>query len=637
MPIPTAKPTRATQRKPIPAPTIYPPTKPITSFNTQPSPTYIEPDNDNHDDTPAQPNKAAIQINSPHGLANISRQALYHVINLAFNSPPEYTIPQALARLPDCILHSINIKEVCNGVVHSVTKETITKYTKLMHNPVLSPLWVPAMSKELHRLVQGKVGTTVEMNTLFFLSPDEIRRIPKDRTVTYTHIVIDHWPQKDDSSHVRITIGGNLINYPYKLTTQTADMVSSKIMRNSIISTAYAKFGSTDIKNMYLETPLDQYKYMKMPLWLIPDNIIEHYGLREKAVDGYMEIRKGMYGLPQASILVNKLLKLWLACHGYFEQAHTPGLWKYASRPIWFNLCVDDFGIKYIGDEHLNHLFAALWTETYKIIEDWKGNLYCGISLTWNYDKRCVGIAMPTYVAKQLLRYEHPHPMKPQHCPYNPNLIKYGQDNQATDPIDTSPKLNKANKKCIQQIVGSFLYYACAVNPTILMALSAIASQQALPTEDMHNRVNQFLDYMATHPDAKIQYCASDMVLNVHSDASYLSAPNAQSCAGGYFFLGSTPHDGSPIQINGAVHVTCTILKLVAASTAEAELGALFLSAQEAKVIRLVLKELGHPQPPNPMHIDNATTVGIVNNTIKQQCSRAMEMKYFWLLDGEAQ
>jgi hypothetical protein len=114
------------------------------------------------------------------------------------------------------------------------------------------------------------------------------------------------------------------------------------------------------------------------------------------------------------------------------------------------------------------------------------------------------------------------------------------------------------------------------------------------------------------------------MVLNVHSDTSYLSAPNAQSCTGVYFFLGSTPCDGSPIQINGTVHVTCTILKLVAASAAEAELGALFLNAQEAKVIRLVLDEFGHPQPPTPIHIDNTTTVSIVNNTIKQKRSQAM-------------
>jgi hypothetical protein len=170
------------------------------------------------------------------------------------------------------------------------------------------------------------------------------------------------------------------------------------------------------------------------------------------------------------------------------------------------------------------------------------------------------------------------------------------------------------------------------------MALSAIASQQALPTEDTRNCVNQLLDYMATHPDAKIWYRASDMVLNVHFDALYLGAPNVQSWAGGYFFLSSTPCDGSSIQINGAVHVTCTILKLVAASVAEAELGALFLNAQEAKAIRFVLEELGHPQPPTPIHIDkNTTTVGIVNNTTKQQCSQAMEMMYFWLLDGEAQ
>jgi len=107
------------------------------------------------------------------------------------------------------------------------------------------------------------------------------------------------------------------------------------------------------------------------------------------------------------------------------------------------------------------------------------------------------------------------------------------------------------------------------------------------------------------------------MIINVHSDASYLSAPKARSRAGGYFFLGSLPRDGDPIKLNGATHVTCAILKLVAASAAEAELGALFLNAQEAKVIRLVLAELGHPQPPTPIHIDNTTAVGIVKNTIK--------------------
>jgi hypothetical protein len=181
----------------------------------------------------------------------------------------------------------------------------------------------------------------------------------------------------------------------------------------------------------------------------------------------------------------------------------------------------------------------------------------------------------------------------------------------------------------MQQIVSSFLYYTQAVDPTILMALSAIAAQQSALTEETLACVNQFLDYMWTQPDAKIRYRASDMILNVHSDASYLSAPKVRSRAEGYFFLGSIPRDMEPIIINGAIHITCTVLKLVAALAAKAELDALFLNAQEAKVIRLVLEELGHPQPPTPIHVDNTTTVGIVNNTIKRQRSRAMEMRYF--------
>jgi hypothetical protein len=111
------------------------------------------------------------------------------------------------------------------------------------------------------------------------------------------------------------------------------------------------------------------------------------------------------------------------------------------------------------------------------------------------------------------------------------------------------------------------------------MALSEISSQQAAPTENTMKRVNQFLDYMWTHPDAVIQYHTSDMIFNVHSDASYLSTPKARSGAGGYFFLGSLPCNGDPIKLNRAIHIACTILKLVAASAAEAKLGALFLNA----------------------------------------------------------
>ena len=97
------------------------------------------------------------------------------------------------------------------------------------------------------------------------------------------------------------------------------------------------------------------------------------------------------------------------------------------------------------------------------------------------------------------------------------------------------------------------------------------------------------------------------------------------------------PKNGHPIKLNGNIAVTCAILKLVAASAAEAELGALFLNTQEARIIRLTLMEMGYPQPSTPIHIDNSKCVGIVNGTIKRQRSRAMENRYFWLLDQEAQ
>jgi hypothetical protein len=140
---------------------------------------------------------------------------------------------------------------------------------------------------------------------------------------------------------------------------------------------------------------------------------------------------------------------------------------------------------------------------------------------------------MAQYVMKQLVKYGHVAPAKPQHCPYLPNAIQYGKDNQTPTPSNDSPLLDKAGKKRIQQIVGSFFYYAQAVDPTIVMALSDLSSQQSAPTENTMKQVNQFLDYMWAHPDAIIRYRASDMILNVHSDASYLSAPKSRSQAGG--------------------------------------------------------------------------------------------------------
>jgi endonuclease I len=84
-----------------------------------------------------------------------------------------------------------------------------------------------------------------------------------------------------------------------------------------------------------------------------------------------------------------------------------------------FTLVVDDFGIKYIGQEHPEHLLNAL-KEHYEVSVDYNGELYCGITLEWNYDKCYVDISMPGYVEKQLLKYKHPRPAKPVNTQWEP-------------------------------------------------------------------------------------------------------------------------------------------------------------------------------------------------------------------------
>jgi len=153
------------------------------------------------------------------------------------------------------------------------------------------------------------------------------------------------------------------------------------------------------------------------------------------------------------------------------------------------------------------------------------------------------------------------------------------------------------------------------------MAVSSIASEQTRDTTNTMAKAKQLLDYLATHPDATIWFRTSEMILNVHLDASYLSETKAHIRACGHFFMGWSPKDGDPIKLNGAFFTLCTILRFIVALAAEAELGALFLNCKEGIIFRLTLEELGHPQPRTQVHCDNVSTVGIANNTVKWQRS----------------
>jgi hypothetical protein len=187
---------------------------------------------------------------------------------------------------------------------------------------------------------------------------------------------------------------------------------------------------------------------------------------------------------------------------------------------------------------------------------------------------------MPSYIKKKLQEYKHIMPKTFQTCPYLPEPKKICTEAQAPLPPNSTPKLDAKGIKHVQKIVGSILYYAQAINMMVLMALSSIAVEQAMAMGKTMVRCSQLLDSLLGHSDAKVRFHASDMILNIHLDASYLLEAKAQSQACGLFFMGWMPKDREPIHLNGTFHISTTILCFVVASAAKAELGALCHNCQ---------------------------------------------------------
>ncbi|KAL7480354.1 hypothetical protein ACHAW6_006049 [Cyclotella cf. meneghiniana] len=430
-------------------------------------------------------------------------------------------------------------------------------------------------------------------------------KIPKDRRkdITYGQIVVVIRPQKKEQEHTRLIVDGNLIDYPWEVATPTADLTTAKLLFNSVISTPGEVFIMMDCKNFYLMTPMKRPKFMLLQMSLIPNEIIEKYNMKENVDDCgwvYITIDQGIQ--------------------------YTPGFWRHKWHPITFSLVVDDFRVKTIGLSHAKHLKNIL-EKYYEITVDWKGELFCGIKLNWDYKNRIVDLSMPDYIPKALTRFQHSPPSRPQHAPYKCAPIQYGKKVQLAQPDKTF--------KHIQQIVGTLLYYSRAVDPTLAAALSTTAWQQSNGTQAIIDACHQLLDYVATHPNATICYCASDMILSLDTNGSYLSEPGAKSRAAAYFYL--TKKNGPDFH-NGSVLILSTIIKQFMASASKTELAAQFYGCKEAIPLRTTLEEMGHPQPgPTPVTTDNSTAVGLTMDTMTPKASKAMDMRFQWLKSRQAQ
>ena len=234
---------------------------------------------------------------------------------------------------------------------------------------------------------------------------------------------------------------------------------------------------------------------------------------------------------------------------------------------------------------------------------------------------------MPGYVKKALLQFQHALPTRPQNgpSPYVPPL--FGSKAPQMTNIDTTTAFSKEDAKRLQKICGKFLYYARSIDDTMMHPLNGLSTQVTTGTQKTIQATNHFLDYCATHSDAIKLYRASDMILMIHSDAAYLVEPEAKSRAGGFFYLGN--RDGQ--LINGSILILAKVIKNVVSSASEAEIAALFLNARASLPLRLALEEMGHKQPPTELVTDNSTADGIMNDKIKINRSKGIDMRYYWL------
>jgi hypothetical protein len=155
---------------------------------------------------------------------------------------------------------------------------------------------------------------------------------------------------KKDPHRVRWTVGGDQVDHPGDVSTKTADITTAKILTNSVLSTPNAKMTLSDLKDFYLGTPMERFEHMRIPMHMLPDDIMDLCELHDLVHNGcaHVVIRKGMHGLPQAGkLLANDRRQKFLEPHGCSPSDITAGLWKHNTRPIAFALVVDDFAIKH--------------------------------------------------------------------------------------------------------------------------------------------------------------------------------------------------------------------------------------------------------------------------------------------------
>ena len=255
-----------------------------------------------------------------------------------------------------------------NSVIHPDTG-VAQEYRHLLKGPDKN-LLIRSFANEIGQLAQG-IREIKGTNTIVFIKKC---LVPSGKTVTYGRICCDIKTDKVEVHRTRLTVGGNLLSFIGNLSAPTASITTAKCVFNSVISTPNAKCLTADFKHLYLNNKLPSPEFMRLPLKIISQEIIETYKLDTLVDDQgwvYIRIDKGMYGLKQAGIIANKELVKHMAPYGYKPAQHTPGLWSHDTRNTIFSLVVDDFCVQYSSDADAKHFMDALRNK-YPITVDMK-------------------------------------------------------------------------------------------------------------------------------------------------------------------------------------------------------------------------------------------------------------------------
>ena len=490
--------------------------------------------------------------------------------------------------------------------------------------------WLSAREVTLARLLDNK-----KMRAIM---PADIP-VHRRRDITYYKEVLKE--KLDSSGNVvqtmRPTIGGDQLNYDGRTMSQVAADVVIKLHIHSVVSDRRnhktdTRYCTLDLGDFFLTSNLDRPEYIRIPLTKLSENFRARYNLNpfihSKSV--VFEVTGNMPGHPAAGRLAKSELVAVLKRGGYHEHPDVPCLFESPLTKLSFTLLTDDFGIKYTDISHVDALKDCLTRAGYKFTFDPEGAVYNGMRLQFDYADNKVTLDMPTVVPTALSRFCPEGPPRPSRSPSYYSGFTPGKLAQLPTQDDDSPLLDAHGKQFVQQVAGTFLHYARAIDYTMLPATVALTTQMSAPRERTRRDANRLLSYAVKYPNNQLVYRGCDMVYYINSDASYLSLSKSGSQAGGVHYSGNI---GDPDNNCGIHYTLCKRLPTVCSSASEAEYGSLFLNGRQGSFMRTVYDALHYPQDATRVATDNTVARGISMDEVTLRSSKSNDMQYNWFRD----